>query len=105
MVQHRATAPRLCRPGDLPRAGGDVVEWLVPGLDAQPGKIAALTGGQVTGGSSLFCNATPGVPYNTLRDGADVTSWQFADDVHPTKKGHQLLSDEAVKALQSFGWL
>jgi outer membrane lipase/esterase len=74
-----------------------------PACDAD--KIEVLTSGRVTSGSSLFCNATPGAPYNTLRTGADVDTWLWADDVHPTKKGHQLISDDAVRALTSFGWL
>ena len=41
----------------------------VPACDAT--KIAAITGGAVTDGSSLFCNANPGAPFNGLRDGAD----------------------------------
>lgn len=68
-------------------------------------KIAAVTGGLVSDGSSLFCNATPGVPFNTLRDGADVNTWQFADGVHPTAGGHKLIADDALKALRSFGWI
>ena len=35
-----------------------------------PAKISAITGGAVKDGSSLFCNGTPGVPFNGLRDGA-----------------------------------
>ena len=46
-------------------------------------------GGAVTDGTSLFCNATPGVPYNGLRAGADVDTWLFADSVHPTTGGHK----------------
>lgn len=75
----------------------------VPACD--PAKIQAITGGQVTDGSSLFCNATPGAPYNGLRDGADPLTWQFADGVHPTTLGHRLFSDFVVQQLQSFGWL
>ncbi len=75
----------------------------VPACDAV--RIAAITGGAVTDGSSLFCNATPGVPFNGLRDGADVQTWQFADGVHPTAGGHKLIADVAVQSLKSFGWL
>lgn len=74
-----------------------------PACDAV--KIAAITGGAVTDGSSLFCNATPGVPFNGLRAGADVDTWQFADGVHPTTGGHKLIADVAVQSLKSFGWL
>ena len=68
-------------------------------------KIQALTGGAVTDGSSLFCNATPGVPYNTLVAGADVTTWQFADGVHPTTGGHKIISDAFMAQLKAFGWI
>jgi phospholipase/lecithinase/hemolysin len=59
----------------------------------------------VTDGSSLFCNATPGVPYNGLRAGASATTWAFADGVHPTTGGHKALSDAFYEQLKSFGWL
>ena len=61
--------------------------------------------GAVTDGSSLFCNATPGAPYNGLRTGADVTTWQFADSVHPTTGGHKLISDTFAAQLRAFGWI
>lgn len=75
----------------------------VPACDAA--KIAAITGGAITDGSSLFCNSTPGVPWFGIRDGADVATWQFADSVHPTVKGHKLISDAILAQLQSFGWI
>lgn len=75
----------------------------VPACDAA--KIAAITSGRVTDGSSLFCNATPGVPFNGLRTGADVNTWQFADGVHPTTGGHKVFSDEMLKLLRGYGWL
>jgi len=75
----------------------------VPACDAA--KIAVVTGGQVTSGSSLFCNATPGVPYNGLRTGADPTTWFFADDIHPTTRGHQLIYEFANAQLRAFGWI
>ena len=68
-------------------------------------KINAITGGAVTDGSSLFCNATPGAPYNGLRTGADVNTWFFADTVHPTTGGHKVISDAFKAQLQSFGWI
>ena len=68
-------------------------------------KISAVTGGAVTDGSSLFCNATPGAPYNTLTTGADVNTWQFADTVHPTTGGHKVISDTFKAQLQTFGWI
>jgi phospholipase/lecithinase/hemolysin len=58
-----------------------------------------------SGGSSLFCNTTPGAPYNALAAGADVNTWLFADGVHPTTGGHKAFSDAIVKQLQGFGWI
>lgn len=75
----------------------------VPACDSA--KISAITGGKVTDGSSLFCNATPGVPFNGLRTGADVNTWAFADGVHPTTGGHKALSDAFYAQFQSYGWL
>ena len=75
----------------------------VPACD--PAKISVITGGRVTDGSSLFCNATPGVPFNGLRDGADVNTWQFADSVHPTTGAQKLISDIALQELKSYGWV
>lgn len=75
----------------------------VPACDAT--KIAAVTANAVTDGSSLFCNSTPGAPYNGLRTGADVNTWAFADGVHPTTGGHKVISDEARRVLVARGWL
>lgn len=74
-----------------------MVNASVPACDAA--KIAAMTGGAVTDGFSLFCNG------NTLRDGADVDTWFFADGNHPTTGGYKLISDEVMRQLKSFGWL
>jgi outer membrane lipase/esterase len=71
----------------------------VPACDAT--KIKAITGGRVTDGSSLFCNATPGRAVQRHPcNGADVNTWQFADGVHPTTGGHRMLSatEIAVKS-------
>ena len=75
----------------------------VPACDAT--KIKAITGGAVQDGSSLFCNSTAGAPYNGLRAGADVNTWQFADGVHPTTRVHKIFSDAIAAQLKSFGWL
>ncbi|MFY9510686.1 MAG: SGNH/GDSL hydrolase family protein [Rubrivivax sp.] len=80
-----------------------LVNNTVPTCDAA--KISAITGGAVTDGSSLFCNATPGMPYNGLRTGADVNTWQFADSVHPTTGGHKIISDYVTLQLKAFGWI
>jgi phospholipase/lecithinase/hemolysin len=75
----------------------------VPACD--PAKISAITHGAVTDGSSLFCNSTPGAPYNGLRTGADVNTWFFADSVHPTTGGHKVFSDAITAQLRAFGWI
>jgi len=80
-----------------------IVNNTVPACDAA--KISAITSGAVTDGSSLFCNSTVGAPYNGLRTGADVTTWQFADGVHPTTGGHKLISDAFAAQLHAFGWI
>ena len=80
-----------------------LVNNAVPTCDTA--KISGVTGGAVTDGSSLFCNATPGVPYNGLRAGANVDTWQFADGVHPTRGGHKLISNFVTSQLRAFGWL
>ena len=74
-----------------------------PACDAT--KISALTGGKVTDGSSLFCNGTTGSPLNGLTTGASVTTWLFADGVHPTTGGHKLFSDAVLKQLRTAGWI
>lgn len=70
-----------------------------------PQRIALLTAGRVTDGSSLFCNSTPGSPLNGLRSGADPQTWLFADSVHPTTRGHELFSDAVEAQLRAFGWI
>jgi outer membrane lipase/esterase len=79
------------------------VNTTTPACDAAI--ISAVTRGAVTDGSSLFCNATPGAPYNGLTAGADVNTWFFADDVHPTTGGHKAVSDAFTAQLQAFGWI
>jgi outer membrane lipase/esterase len=75
------------------------------GTACDPAKIAAITGGAVTDGSSLFCSSTAGAPYNGLRDGASATTWQFADSVHPTAGGHKAISDAFLAEVRDFGWV
>ena len=75
------------------------------GVACDLAKIQALTGGQVNDGSSLFCNATPGAPYNTLVTGADVNTWQFADGVHPSTGGHKIIGEAFAAQLRAFGWI
>jgi outer membrane lipase/esterase len=77
----------------------------LPACDAA--RISTITGGAVTDGSSLFCNATTGAPYNGLRTApaADVNTWLFADGVHPTVGGHKLFSDAVLAALRAAHWI
>jgi outer membrane lipase/esterase len=75
----------------------------VPACD--PAKISVITGGAVTNGSSMFCNSTPGAPYNGLLAGADAMTWFFADTVHPTTGGYKVFSDAFIAQLKSFGWI
>ena len=75
----------------------------VPACDAE--KMALLTGGLVTDGFALFCNATPGSPLTGLRAGADADTWFFADGNHPSTGGFKALSDEVLKQLKAFGWI
>jgi len=75
----------------------------IPACDAA--KIQAVTGGAVSDGSSLFCSATVGAPYNGIRTGADIHTWQFADSVHPTTIGHQLIEQAFLAQLRAFGWI
>jgi phospholipase/lecithinase/hemolysin len=68
-------------------------------------KISAITGGGISSGTSLFCNATRNAPYNGLRTGASATEWFFADGNHPTTGGYRLISDAVTKQLKAAGWL
>lgn len=77
----------------------------VNGSTCDPAKIQGITSGQITDGSSLFCNATPGMPFNGMRAGADANTWLFADSVHPTTGGHKLVSDYVAAQLRAFGWI
>jgi outer membrane lipase/esterase len=43
----------------------------------------------------------------TATNAAGIADWQsymFADNFHPTPKGHQLLSDIVVSRLRAVGW-
>jgi outer membrane lipase/esterase len=73
-----------------------------PACDAA--KISAITGGRVTDGSSLFCNASTGVPFNGIRAGASASTYLFADGVHPTTGGHKIFADQVWTKLKEFGW-
>jgi outer membrane lipase/esterase len=70
-----------------------------------PAKISVITGGRVTDGSSLFCNASAGQAFNGLRTGASASTWLFADSVHPTTGGHKVFSDLVWAKVKEFGWV
>jgi len=70
-----------------------------------PAKIQVITGGAVTGGDSLFCNASAGAPFNGMKTGASASTWLFADGVHPTTGGHKLMADQVIAKLKDFGWM
>jgi phospholipase/lecithinase/hemolysin len=50
------------------------------------------------GNSSLFCNP------DTLVGGIDPNASLFADDVHPTPAGYQIIAGATVQSIHSFGW-
>jgi outer membrane lipase/esterase len=52
----------------------------------------------ILGGTSLVCN-----PNNVIA--GDISRYGFADDVHPSAYGHQLLAQYAAKVLATAGWL
>jgi phospholipase/lecithinase/hemolysin len=58
----------------------------------------ALSSSPLTPGTSLICNASNQIS-------GDVSRYFFADDVHPTPYGHQLLSQFASKLMAQAGWL
>jgi outer membrane lipase/esterase len=62
------------------------------------GKVPACDLAKTIFASSLVCNAT------TLVAG-DVSKYQFADGVHPTPYGYQLLAQFVSKNLAAKGWL
>jgi outer membrane lipase/esterase len=70
-----------------------------------PAKISAITGGRVTDGSSLFCNAAAGQPFNGITTGVDASKYLFADSVHPSAAGHKIFGDQIWAAIKGFGWV
>jgi len=51
------------------------------------------------GNSSLFCNTS------TLVSGLDPNTSLFADAVHPTPAGYQIIANTTLQAMQGFGWI
>jgi len=58
----------------------------------------ALSSSPTTPGTSLVCNASNVVA-------GDISRYAFADDVHPSPYGHQLLAQFAARELAAAGWL
>ncbi|MFM7332690.1 MAG: esterase, partial [Brachymonas sp.] len=52
----------------------------------------------ILGGTSLVCN-----PTNVIS--GDLSTYAFADNVHPTPVGHKLLAQLVAKTLAAVGWL
>jgi phospholipase/lecithinase/hemolysin len=54
--------------------------------------------------SSLLCNL--GTPNTAVgASDSDLGTWLFADDVHPTPTGYQIIANATHTALQGFGWV
>ena len=51
------------------------------------------------GGSSLFCNQY------TLAPGLDPSNSLFADALHPTPYGYQIIANSTLQAMKGFGWI
>lgn len=65
----------------------------------------AVLGRTLTSGRALFCNVTPGAPFDMRGPGANADTWLFADDAHPTTGGHRVISTEIARQLRSWGWI
>lgn len=80
-----------------------MVNVSTPACDAT--KMATVTGGAVTDGFSLFCNASGVAALDGIRSGADIQTWFFADGNHPTVGGHRVISDAVLNQMRAAGWL
>jgi phospholipase/lecithinase/hemolysin len=69
----------------------------LPACDAD--KIAAITNGAETGGSSLFCS------FRTLVQNGAAFTYLFADGVHPTTRGHLHIARFVLVAIWKRGLL
>jgi phospholipase/lecithinase/hemolysin len=74
-----------------------ITEINIPACDAA--KIAAITEGQVTDGSSLFCS------FRTLVQNDAPFRYLFADAVHPTTLGHLIIARFVLIGLWRHGLL
>jgi len=71
-----------------------------PGAYGLTNVTGVACGTNALGGSALVCNGT-----NPNPTAGDTSRYQFADNVHPTAYGHQLLAQFVVKELAQAGWL
>ena len=67
-----------------------------------------------TTGSALFCNAATaaqlavaGLPatISSLRTGANINTWFWADGYHPSTGGHKVIGDYVIAKIKEFGWM
>jgi outer membrane lipase/esterase len=67
-----------------------------------------------TGGSALFCNAASatqltaaGLPasINSIRTGANINTWFWADGYHPSTGGHKVIANYVITKIKEFGWV
>jgi phospholipase/lecithinase/hemolysin len=65
-------------------------------------------------GSALFCNTASaaqltaaGLPttISSLRTGADINTWAFADGFHPSTGGHKAIGNFVIGKIKDFGWI
>lgn len=58
----------------------------------------------LTSNTSLVCNAnTPNTTAGAST--SNLGTWLFADDVHPTPAGHQIIASATLAAMRGFGWI
>jgi phospholipase/lecithinase/hemolysin len=69
-----------------------------PGAYGLTNVTGLACGPNALGGTALVCNGS-----NLIA--GDTSRYQFADDIHPTAYGHQLLAQFAIKELAQAGWL
>jgi outer membrane lipase/esterase len=68
------------------------------GLTNMTSRSCKTDASNILGGTSLVCS-----PGNVIA--GDISRYGFADDVHPSVYGHQLLGQFAAKVLATAGWL
>jgi outer membrane lipase/esterase len=67
-----------------------------------------------TGGSALACNAASAAQLaaagwpssiNSIRTGANINTWFWADGYHPSTGGHKVIADYVISQIKAFGWV